>query len=118
CGVIGVAGGFVDYLLELVARPGGGFAGEFGLAAGEVEVGRSAGCAAVADHVGKGGGVVAALAEQLGGGVDHPGAGVGAAGHGPGSSLGYVWRPTYYQAKSYVIVSNGWRKHEGDMDQR
>jgi pimeloyl-ACP methyl ester carboxylesterase len=27
--------------------------------------------------------VVAALAEQLGGGVDHPGAGVGASGHGP-----------------------------------
>ena len=82
-GVIGVAGGLVDQLLDLVARPGDGFAGEFLLAAGEVEVGRSAGRAAFADHVGEGGGVVAALAEQLGGGVDHPGAAVGASGHGP-----------------------------------
>jgi len=34
----------------------------------------------------EGGGVVAALAEQLGGG-DHPGAGVGASGHGPDCTL-------------------------------
>jgi hypothetical protein len=85
-----VAGGLADHLLDLVARPGDGFAGEFGLAAGEVEVGRSAGRAAFADHVGEGGGVVAALAEQLGGGVDHPGAAVGASGHGPDSTLDYV----------------------------
>src|SRR6266540_310916 len=89
-GVIGVAGGLVDQLLELVARPGDGFAGEFLLAAGEVEVGRSAGRAAFADHVGEGGGVVAALAEQLGGGVEHPGAAVGASGHGPSLPLTYV----------------------------
>src|SRR5262245_20660867 len=36
-GVIGVARGLVDHLLHLVARPGDGFAGEFGLAAGEVD---------------------------------------------------------------------------------
>jgi len=46
-----------------------------------MEVGRSAGRAAFADLVGEGGGVVAALAEELGGGVDHPGARVGASGH-------------------------------------
>ena len=82
-----MAGGLVDHLLDLVARPGDGFAGEFLLAAGEVEVGRSAGRAAFADHVGEGGGVVAALAKQLGGGVDHPGAAVGASGHGPDFTL-------------------------------
>src|SRR5262249_43781825 len=49
-GVTGVAGGLVDQLLHLVARHGDGFAGKFGLATGEVEVGRSAGCAAIADH--------------------------------------------------------------------
>src|SRR5262249_13904227 len=89
-GVGGVAGGLGDQLLELVAGPGDGFAGEFGLAAGEVEVGRSAGRAAVADHVGEGGGVVAALAEQLGGGADHLRAAVGASGHGSDSTLDYV----------------------------
>jgi hypothetical protein len=34
-----VAGGLIDHLLHLVTRPGDGFAGEFLLAAGEVEVG-------------------------------------------------------------------------------
>jgi hypothetical protein len=52
-----MVGGLADYLLDLVARPGDGFAGKFLLAAGEVAVGRSAGRAAFADHVGDGSGV-------------------------------------------------------------
>jgi NAD(P)-dependent dehydrogenase (short-subunit alcohol dehydrogenase family) len=56
-----VARGFADHLLELVARLGDSFAGEFMLAAGEVEVGRSAGRAAVADDVGEGSGLVAVV---------------------------------------------------------
>jgi hypothetical protein len=82
-----MVGGLADHLLDLVARPGDGFAGKFLLAAGEVEVGRSAGRAAFADHVGDGSGVIAALAEELGGGVDHPGAAVGSSGHGPNFTL-------------------------------
>ncbi len=62
-----MVGGLADHLLDLVARPGDGFAGR----------------AAFADHVGDGSGVIAALAEELGGGVDHPGAAVGSSGHGP-----------------------------------
>src|SRR6266511_5138158 len=89
-GVIGVAGGLVAQLLELLTRPGDVLACHYLRAHGEVEVGPSAGRAAFADHVGEGGGVVAALAEQLGGGVEHPGAAVGASGHGPSLPLTYV----------------------------
>jgi hypothetical protein len=78
-----MVGKAADHLLDLVARPGDGFAGKFLLAAGEVEVGRSAGRAAFADDVGDGSGVIAALAEELGGGVDHAGAAVGSSGQGP-----------------------------------
>src|SRR5262249_41643056 len=115
-GVTGVARGLVDHLLELVTGPGDGFAGEFVLAAGEVGVGRSAGRAAVADHVGEGGGVVAALAEQLGGGADHPGAAVGASGHGPDPTLDLCMTSNLVWAKSCIIPSN-WGGHEREVDE-
>src|SRR6516162_11352968 len=75
------AGRLVDHVLDLVCRSGGGLPGELLLATGEVEVDGAPGGAALFHHIGEGGGVIAALPEQLAGGVDHPGAAVSVSGH-------------------------------------
>ena len=59
-----------------VAGPAGGFLGELLLAAGEVVVDGAAWGAGVLEHVGEGGALDAALAEQQRGALDHVGAGV------------------------------------------
>src|SRR3974377_1145139 len=95
------AGRLVDHVLDLVCRSGDGFPGELLLAPGEVEVDGAPGGTAFFHHVGEGGGVVAALPEQLAGGVDHPGAAVSGSAHrsNPGLTMSdahHILGPTLY----------------------
>ena len=64
-----------------VAGPAGRLFGELLLAAGEVVVDGAARRAGVLEHVGEGGALDAALAEEQRGALDHAYAGVGLAGH-------------------------------------